>query len=199
MASRITDADIDACFNVFDNDGFGRIHQEELHFALKGLGFPEISKADVVQIMRQQDKNGSGTIDKEGFRALIRGKMKKADSSEESRAAFNLFDRNKTGKISFSDLCDIAKVADMTDVSNEDFLREVMKAVDRDQDGEIGWEDWSYVMAWLGRKHGEHSVNINRWTHFGLSQTQAASSLVSFPDEKVTHEAPMPKSIALGE
>eukprot|EP00759_Apiculatamorpha_spiralis_P008896 PhF_6_TR1574/c0_g1_i1/m.2863/K16465/CETN1; centrin-1 len=167
MTARLTDEDIDAAFDLFDTDGSGRIDQEELTFALKGLGFPNVSKADALQIFKHLDKEGTGTIDKVAFRSFVHDKMKTTDSPEEILAAFKMFDINNTGKISYSNLYEVCKKVTNEEEPNEELLRDVLKTLDHDGDGEIGWEDWKYAMAWVNRKRGD--VSVNRWNHFNIT------------------------------
>eukprot|EP00760_Papus_ankaliazontas_P017451 PhM_4_TR17261/c0_g1_i1/m.40111/K16465/CETN1; centrin-1 len=181
---RVSDTDIDAAFELFDTDGSGYVDHEELQFALKSLGYPNFTKADVVALMKHVDPQGKGTIDKEGFRQLVREKTKTADSESEILAAFKMFDMNKAGKISYANLYDIAATV-TSDEPNEELLRDVIKAADRDGDGEIGWEDWKYAMAWVNRKHGDIS-SVNRWMHFGCTSSPRTNRRRSVADEKVT-------------
>jgi Ca2+-binding EF-hand superfamily protein len=61
-------------FNLFDQDGSGMIDVHELKEAMKALGF-EVSNDDVKAMMKEIDKDNSGTIELDEFLDMMKQKM----------------------------------------------------------------------------------------------------------------------------
>ena len=66
-------------------------------------------QAEVVQLMKEYDRNQAGTICYEAFAEIMHQKIINRDPEEELRKAFSLFDEDKTGTISFKDLKRVAR------------------------------------------------------------------------------------------
>jgi Ca2+-binding EF-hand superfamily protein len=62
--------EIENAFLLFDKDRSGSIDIFELKDALKALGI-FLKKAEVKTMMRKVDKDGSGAIDQDEFKALM--------------------------------------------------------------------------------------------------------------------------------
>jgi len=74
---------------------------------MKALGV-YLSKDKVKQVMSGMDADGSGTVEYEEFRTLMKEKIKERNSEEELRRSFRIYDEDDTGKISFADLKRVA-------------------------------------------------------------------------------------------
>ena len=70
---------------------------------MKALGV-YLTKEKVKAMMKQVDTDGSGTVEFEEFKNLMKAKIKDRDSEEELRRAFRIYDEDDTGKIEFDDL-----------------------------------------------------------------------------------------------
>ncbi|EGR31165.1 hypothetical protein IMG5_116360, partial [Ichthyophthirius multifiliis] len=121
--------DIKEAFDLFDVDGSGTIDIKELNVALRALGF-EPKKEEIKNLVQnlnsgeQKDKDSNtNTIDYTEFLQIMTAKMviylknyqiiqkkikNEKESQEEIERAFNLFDMDKTGLISFESLKKIA-------------------------------------------------------------------------------------------
>lgn len=75
--------------------------------AMRALGF-EPSKEEVRRLLKEADKDGSGTVEFPEFLQIMTTKFGQRDSKEEMTKAFRLFDDDETGKISFRNLKRVA-------------------------------------------------------------------------------------------
>jgi Ca2+-binding EF-hand superfamily protein len=103
-------AEIKEAFDLFDTDGSGNIEVKELKVALRALGF-EPHKEDIKKLLADIDKGGketTGMIDFKEFLEIMTAKMSEKDNPEEIEKAFELFDEDGTGAISFDNLKRIA-------------------------------------------------------------------------------------------
>ena len=108
--------EIKEAFELFDTSGSGTIEAKELKVALRALGF-EPSKDELKNLIGNFDKDNSGRIDFHEFLDIMITKMSEKDSQQELDKAFELFDLNKDGSISFDELKQVATELgeDMTD------------------------------------------------------------------------------------
>lgn len=61
--------EIKEAFELFDTDKDGAIDYHELKVAMRALGF-DMKKAEVVKLMRENDRQGDGLMDWEAFQAI---------------------------------------------------------------------------------------------------------------------------------
>ena len=77
MQMQMTETDqtenLTSAFKVFDVDGSGSITKEELHKIMTTLGEP-LTDAEVDEMMKGADKDGSGTIE---YKEFVNGLMGK--------------------------------------------------------------------------------------------------------------------------
>lgn len=99
------------------------------------------SLEDVLQMVREVDKDNSGEIDFEEFCEIMAKQMQASDPEEEMRWAFSLFDRQKTGYITAEQLADTF-LAELGDSIAVEEAREMLAAADFDQDGKVTLADF---------------------------------------------------------
>merc|ERR1719379_1938607 len=91
-------------------------------------------------MIAEVDDDGSGEIEFPEFLSLMASKLQDTDSVEEMREAFMVFDRDKSGAVSASELkhvmCNLGE--QVTNEEVEDMIREA----DADGDGELSFEDF---------------------------------------------------------
>jgi calcium-dependent protein kinase len=105
-------------FCEFDTDKNGFLDENEFRAVIESVGktYSYAAQIDVPAILKAMDTDGSGRVDyMEFLAAALDGKMYK---EEECRAAFQVFDKSKKGKIDKSDLAAVLK----SDAGNEDGL-----------------------------------------------------------------------------
>lgn len=102
-------------FHNFDTDGDGVITLHEIHEGLKKV-FGDVKGSMVIfeEIIRSLDLNGNGAIDYTEF--LTAASNKESLLCEINlRLAFNMFDKDKSGTISKSELRDLFETGEKKD------------------------------------------------------------------------------------
>ena len=132
-------------FQLFDTNHSGTIDSREFKAAMRALGFP-IKKIDVIRYFKEIPKDISETLTFDEFVRIVQPIMPKRDSKEEVFKIFQLFDEDKTGKISFKNLKKIA--AEVGENLSDLEIKEMINEADRSMHGEqlIDFEDFYRVM-----------------------------------------------------
>ncbi|KPI84043.1 centrin putative Ca2 -binding EF-hand protein [Leptomonas seymouri] len=146
----LTDEQIREAFNLFDADGSGAIDAEEMALAMKGLGFGDLPRDEVERIIRSMNTDANGLVEYSEFESMIKSRMAQKDSPEEILKAFQLFDLDKKGKISFTNLKEVAKL--LGENPGDDVLKEMIAEADEDGDGEVSFEEFKSVMLQMRGK-----------------------------------------------
>ena len=107
---------------------------------MRALGF-EPKKEEIRKMIADVDKNGSGNIDFEEFLSMMTVKMGQRDSKDEMIKAFQLFDDDETGRISFKNLKRVAK--DLGENMTDEELQEMIDEADREGSGEVSLDDFT--------------------------------------------------------
>merc|ERR1711966_384508 len=134
-------------FDLFDTDGSGAVDFEELHTAMKALGF-EPKKEEIAKMVKEMDKDGDATVDFEEFCIMLAEKMNQKDGKEEMMKGFKLFDEEGSGKISFKNFKKVAK--ELGESLSDEELTEIIAEADTDGDGEISEAEFLAVMVKTG-------------------------------------------------
>ncbi|KAL7413189.1 putative calmodulin [Mrakia frigida] len=130
-------------FSLFDKDGDGTISAQELGTVMSSLG-QRPSEAELLGMVKEADVNKSGNIDFTEFVGMMTRNQKEVDWEEEIREAFEVFDRNKDGTISATNLKEV-----MVNLGEKVTLQEVeemIKEADLDGDGSINYEEFVKMM-----------------------------------------------------
>ncbi|KAG9262934.1 centrin-3 [Astyanax mexicanus] len=136
--------EIKEAFELFDTDKDKEIDYHELKVAMRALGF-EVKKVDVLKILKDYDREGTGKITFEDFREVVTDRILERDPKEEILKAFKLFDDDESGKISLRNLRRVARELG-EDMSDEE-LRAMIDEFDTDGDGEINQEEFVSIMT----------------------------------------------------
>merc|ERR1719456_897488 len=115
----------------------------ELKMAIRAMGF-EIKKKEAQDLMARYDREETGYIGFESFEEIMVQRYASQDPMDEIRKAFELFDEDKRGKISFRNLKRIAR--DLGEKLSDEELRGMIDEFDRDQDGEINEDEFVNIM-----------------------------------------------------
>mmetsp|Transcript_29499 Transcript_29499/g.44831 ORF Transcript_29499/g.44831 Transcript_29499/m.44831 type:complete len:194 (-) Transcript_29499:48-629(-) len=132
-------------FQLFDTNHTGNIDSREFKAAMRALGFP-IKKIDVIRYFKEIPKDISESLTFEEFVRIVGPIMPKRDSKEEVFKIFQLFDEDKTGKISFKNLKKIA--GEVGENLNDEEIKEMIGEADRSlhKEGLIDFEDFFRIM-----------------------------------------------------
>ncbi|XP_048874825.1 centrin-3 isoform X1 [Brienomyrus brachyistius] len=125
--------EIKEAFELFDTDKDKEIDYHELKVAMRALGF-DVKKSDVLKILKDYDREGSGKITFDDFNEVVTEKMLERDPQEEIMKAFKLFDDDDSGKISLRNLRRVAR--ELGENISDEELRAMIDEFDTDGDGE---------------------------------------------------------------
>jgi len=130
-------------FMSLDANGDGLLTAAELKEGLAKAGLKEIP-ADLQQILKDVDSDGSGVIDYTEFLAATLDKRAYL-TDEVCWGAFRTFDKNGDGKISKDELQQVLQSGDVSDATVRS-MEELMNEVDKNNDGEIDFEEFMTMM-----------------------------------------------------
>ena len=135
--------EIKEAFDLFDTNKTGTIDYHELKVAMRALGF-DVKKAEVLSLMKEYDREGSGQIEYPDFLEIMTTKINERDPVEEILKAFKLFDEDNTGRISLRNLRRVAR--ELGENLTDDELQAMIDEFDKDQDGEISEQEFLNIM-----------------------------------------------------
>ncbi|XVF71448.1 hypothetical protein PTKIN_Ptkin12aG0038300 [Pterospermum kingtungense] len=135
-------------FNKFDKNGDGKISRDELKSILSALGSTP-SSDEVDKIMSEMDKDGNGYVDLDEFMAFhgtdANGGETEPCGEKELKDAFNMYDLDKNGLISASELHAVLKrLGEKCTLSD---CRRMISQVDKDGDGNVNFEEFKKMMT----------------------------------------------------
>ncbi|KAL4569392.1 hypothetical protein LXL04_025028 [Taraxacum kok-saghyz] len=137
--------DVKKIFTRFDTNGDGQISSEELVHVMKALG-SDISAEEVKEVMTKIDTDCDGFINLEEFAGFCKENAGNQDEGlNELQEAFELYDLNKNGLISSTELHQIlTRLGERCTV--EDCVK-MIKSVDSDGDGYVDFEEFKKMMS----------------------------------------------------
>ncbi|KAL9233200.1 hypothetical protein vseg_008225 [Gypsophila vaccaria] len=151
-------AEIRRVFDMFDQNGDGRITTGELTTSLRNMGI-FIPDTDLAQMVSHIDVNGDGCVDGLEFESLYTLIMEKDDDHHDEnddhdiREAFNVFDKNGDGFISVEELRSVLDSLGLSQGRNLEDCKLMIRKVDVDGDGRVNFVEFKKMM-----KHGAFST-----------------------------------------
>lgn len=146
IPSKLSEEQLDElkeAFAVYDLDRDGQISIRELGTVMRQLG-QNPTEAEILEMIKDVDKDNSGTISFDEFANLMGDKMKNIDTEEEVRDAFRVFDVNDNGFISAHELRHV--MTNLGEKITEDEANEMIRVGDSDGDGLINYNDFVNMM-----------------------------------------------------
>ncbi|XP_048231076.1 probable calcium-binding protein CML23 [Ricinus communis] len=138
-------------FNKFDKNGDGRISSNEVIQSLGELG-TKLSNDDVQCMMQEFDKDGDGYIDLDEFVDFIQrggldggGGDAPSGGNKELKDAFDMYDIDKNGLISASELHAVMKILGLKCKLSD--CTKMIRQVDQDGDGNVNFEEFKKMMS----------------------------------------------------
>ncbi|KAF1872892.1 hypothetical protein Lal_00015997 [Lupinus albus] len=135
-------------FSSFDANGDGKISITELDTVLRSLG-SAVSAAELQRVMEDLDTDHDGFINFSEFGAFCRSD----GGASELRDAFDLYDQDKNGLISASELHLVLNRLGMKCSVEE--CHSMIKSVDSDGDGNVNFDEFKKMMS------SNNNVNAN--------------------------------------
>ena len=127
-------------FQELDENGDGKLSREELLNGYKKFIPAKSAEALVDKIMKEVDSDNSGFIDYNEFlKAAV--DIQTFASPEYLQSAFNLFDKDNSGKISIDEL----KLV-LGQERDPEVFDQIIKQVDKNGDGEIDIEEFAAIL-----------------------------------------------------
>ncbi|KAK5770351.1 Calcium-dependent protein kinase 4 [Gossypium arboreum] len=146
-------------FTAMDTGKSGAITFDELKAGLQRYG-ATLKDTEIQDLMNAADVSNSGTIDYGEFIAATIH-LNKLERKEHLVAAFQYFDKDKSGYITIGELKQVCAELNMKNVLLEDIIQEV----DQDNDGRIDYAEFVAVMqkgnAGVGRRPMRNSLNMS--------------------------------------
>ena len=154
-------------FKLFDEDGDGKIPNEELGKLMKKYDSDPTSD-EINEMLKFVDEDKSGTLELDEFLKVFEKKLLEPDLYEDILDAFKIFDYNSKGVYNEFELEKI-----MTEygfkISKEEFI-EFLSFAPRNENGDINYEEFAHFLTpeevEKAKKKGEfigfENKNLNR-------------------------------------
>lgn len=127
-------------YNIFDQDGNGRISAAELGEIFLSVG-QKPSQHELQEMINEvQENEDDDEITFEQFLKMVRKRMKDVDTEEELIEAFKFFDTEGTGLIQVEELKQM--MLNLGETLDPEELEEVIMEADEDNDGYVNYEEF---------------------------------------------------------
>jgi calcium-dependent protein kinase len=132
-------------FKMLDENGDGRLSREELIKGMSEILPPTQAKAEVDKMMAEIDVDNNGFVEYEEFlKCSINKDM--LLSEENLKMAFNLFDKDRSGKISANEIKQVLGHAASNKGIPDVFWKQVLGEIDDNNDGEVSYSEFKKMM-----------------------------------------------------
>lgn len=131
-------------FDQFDINKDGKISIAELSSVLQSMG-SNYPQEELQRVMDELDTDRDGFIDPTEFAAICRTSADAATAAAELRDAFDLYDHDKNGLISNSELHQVLNQLGMKCTADD--CAKMIKSVDMDGDGCVNFQEFKKMMC----------------------------------------------------
>jgi len=132
--------EIKDAFSIFEDGG---IHPDELRLAMRTLGF-DTKNEEVQKIMEKVDARGKNPVNYEQFLDIMIEKPNEKEPEVEMKKAFKILCEDGHDKITLKSLKKIC--SDLGENITDEELKEMINEADKDQDEEVGEDDFIKIM-----------------------------------------------------
>ena len=129
---------------MFDKDNDGSITIKELRTAMRSLGYNP-SAEELQDLIREYDKDDSGTIELNEFMKLMTNKIKEQEEVNQLIEMFEVFDRNGDGLLSKDEIKNLFD--SINEEISDEILEEFIKEADLDNDGKINFQEFVNLLT----------------------------------------------------
>ncbi|BBN13759.1 calcium-binding protein CML [Marchantia polymorpha subsp. ruderalis] len=153
-APAIEKEEIKKVFDFFDENKDGLISKEDLRLFMSKLGFNPTDD-EISSMVSSVDSNGDGSVDFDEFSSLYQTITSSEDSSEglrhceeeDLKEAFNVFDTDKDGFISPTELQAVLVNLGMKEGTSLSNCEMMIKNVDADGNGRVDFTEFKKLMS----------------------------------------------------
>ncbi|CDW81015.1 calmodulin [Stylonychia lemnae] len=121
---------------MFDKDGDGTITAKELGIVMRQLGLNP-TEDELLEMIQEVDEDGNGEINFTEFLTIMAHKMKDADTELGTLEAFRVFDKERTGFISKTELKNI--IMNLGETMAEEEAEELLQEAEVNPDGNVDY------------------------------------------------------------
>lgn len=139
--------DLSKVFRAFDKNGDGKLSMEEVKEGYCEHYGKIMSDQEVEEMFNSVDTDRSGFIDYTEF-VVAATNQNALTSQEKLQAAFRMFDKDGSGRISPEEIREVLCFGDSGSISVE-AVDAIIKQVDENGDGEIEFEEFVAMMKGL--------------------------------------------------
>jgi len=130
-------------FHLMDTDNNNKLSADELMLFLMDIGYTEVKAKEQAEAMIvASDGDKSGFIEFSEFASTWQRKLL-STNEEYIHSIFSVLDADGNGHI---DCTELAKVLDLTNDGEEEKIKEIIKEIDKDEDGKINFEEFRAAM-----------------------------------------------------
>ncbi|XP_046582415.1 uncharacterized protein LOC124289793 [Haliotis rubra] len=170
-------AEFKEAFCLFDKDGDGTITTKELGTVMRSLG-QNPTEAELQDMINEVDADGNGIIDFPEFLTMMSKKLQGADSTDELREAFLVFDKDGDGFISAKELRHV--MTNLGEKLTDDEVEEMMREADGDGDGQVNYDEFVKMMTGGIDHHHVH------WQTY-VERSGFPKQIIIFPSCQLPH------------
>jgi len=131
-------------YKLFDRDGDDLVTWQELGNVMRSLG-QNPTEDELKDMVNEADDNGNGYVDFDEFLVTMTKKVKEADSGDEFREAFRIFDTQGDGFISAEKLKHVATT--LGETLTDDEINEMIREADKDDNGIVDFNEFVDMMT----------------------------------------------------
>lgn len=145
LLSKSEKENLSKIFKAIDKNGDGKLSKEEIMNGYGEFFGKTLNQEDVELLFDSVDIDKSGFIDYSEF-VIASMNEKQLLTNEKLAAAFKMFDKDGSGLISAEEIKDVLGFGQNLSL---DSVKEIMRQVDENGDGEISFEEFTHMMKKL--------------------------------------------------